>query len=503
MGSKLERLPLKADRQPAVAAALERQIVALLASQLLEDGPAACIMGSNGELIYSNKAFQRIKRALAAVGALPGDTRGGPGGAESEERSKFTLLRDGRREHYRLERRCLNCEAGRAEALIYQPTTSQEAASAALTQATTRLQDITRLVSDWIWETDRNLAFSYISPRITEILGFHPRELEGSALVDLPTEPSERLAQVVETKGRSPFRNIEVQMVGITGERHVFRLSGLPVYHPENGAFIGLRGTAENVTDLRRREEALIKAKEAAELANRTKTEFLANMSHELRTPLNAVIGFSEIMERELLGPLGNEQYKSYANDIHSSAHHLLKIINDILDVAKIEAGGHTLCEEEFDPRGVLEAGARLIAERCQRARQQLKFDLPETLPLLFADERMVKQVLLNLLSNATKFTPEEGNIELTANVEADGSFIFVVKDSGIGIAASDLERAFAPFQQIDSRLSRQYEGTGLGLPLSRGFMRLHDGDLVLESTPGLGTLAIARLPAGRVSPAG
>ena len=247
------------------------------------------------------------------------------------------------------------------------------------------------------------------------------------------------------------------------------------------------------------REQEAQRLRREAEQASEAKTRFIQNMSHELRTPLNAVIGFSEIMEKELLGPLGNEQYVSYVKDIHGSGHHLLKIINDILDVAKIEASGHRLCEEELDPRGVLEAGARLIAEDCHKAQQQLKFDLPETLPRIYADERMIKQVILNLLSNATKFTPEGGNIELTAEVEADGSFIFVVKDSGIGIAEDDIDRAFAPFQQIDSRLSRKFEGTGLGLPLSRGFMRLHGGDLVLESKPGTGTVAIARLPSERV----
>lgn len=142
---------------------MEQQVIALLASHLLEDGFAACLMSRSGNLIYANKAFQRIKRALAAVGALPGDTRGGPGGEASQERAKFTLLRDGRREHYQLERRDLDCGSDTAEAFIYQPMTSQEAASAALAQATTRLEDITRLVSDWIWETDRNLAFTYIS----------------------------------------------------------------------------------------------------------------------------------------------------------------------------------------------------------------------------------------------------------------------------------------------------------------------------------------------------
>ena len=204
-------------------------------------------------------------------------------------------------------------------------------------------------------------------------------------------------------------------------------------------------------------------------------------------------------MESELLGPLGSNQYKSYAADIHESAQHLLTLINDILDVAKIEAGAHELREEVVDPRDVIGAVRRLVAERVTRGDQILEIALPDNLPRLQADERKLKQVLLNLMSNAIKFTPEKGVIEISARLEDDGSFIFQVRDTGIGIAEEDIPRAFAPFEQVDSRLNRQFEGTGLGLPLSAGFIKLHGGRLDLESTPGVGTKAIVRLPPTRV----
>jgi signal transduction histidine kinase len=334
---------------------------------------------------------------------------------------------------------------------------------------------------------------------VHDALGYHPREIIGRSLNDLPAQPAAKLLSLASSGRHAPFRDIEIAIRDRAGATLLFRLNGLPVYCPDSGSFLGYRGTAENITALRQREEALIGAKESAELANRAKTEFLANMSHELRTPLNAVIGFSEIMESELLGPLGSSQYKSYAADIHESAQHLLTLINDILDVAKIEAGAHELRDEEVDPYDVVGAVERLVAERAKRADLHLSIDLPEDLPRLRADERKLKQVLLNLMSNAIKFTPEGGRVALAARRGGDGGFVFEVTDTGIGIAAEDIPRAFAPFEQVDSRLSRQFEGTGLGLPLSDGFVKLHGGHLELKSQPGVGTRAIVTLPAERV----
>ncbi len=472
------------------------ELQAQLQHELLEEGPPTCIVDSHGNILYANPEFERIKRALAAEGLLPH-----PKTAELIQIGDATVaLKIGnKREVYRPEQRSLDGWNENVSAFVYHSVRSKVQLQQKIIELSNRLEDVTRLVSDWVWETDRDFAFTFVSEQVTEVLGFHPRELEGGHLEKLIVDLPEPLERIVSSGARSPFRDLEVKIRHKNGKEKVLRLSGLPVYDPSNGTFTGFRGTAGDVTALRNREEALIGAKETAELANRAKTEFLANMSHELRTPLNAVIGFSEIMEQEILGSLGSEKYKSYASDIHSSAQHLLKLINDILDIAKIESGGHELSPEEFRPRDVVKSVARLISERCLNAEQNFIIALPNQLPNLYADECKIKQVLLNLLSNAHKFTPHGGEIRIEASLEADGSFAFRITDNGIGIAAEDMHKAFAPFEQVDSRLARQYEGTGLGLPLSLGFMRLHGGDLLLESRHGKGTTAIALLPADRV----
>jgi signal transduction histidine kinase len=266
------------------------------------------------------------------------------------------------------------------------------------------------------------------------------------------------------------------------------------------GALAGFRGTATDVTDLKRREIGLRVAKEMAELANRAKTEFLTNMSHELRTPLNAIIGFAEVMKMELLGQIGNPQYRSYIGDIHDSARHLLGLINDILDVAKIEAGRTELSETTFEVQRLIDAVVRLIRERALRTRVRLVATVEPDLPPLLADERKLKQVLINLLGNAVKFTPAGGEVRLAARTSGEGDLIIAVSDTGIGIAAGDIERVMEPFGQVDNDINRRQSGTGLGLPLSKGIIEIHGGSLTLASEPGVGTTVTIRLPARRLS---
>ena len=247
----------------------------------------------------------------------------------------------------------------------------------------------------------------------------------------------------------------------------------------------------------KRAETQLIEAKNSAEAASRAKSEFLANMSHELRTPLNAIIGFSEILRQEGLGPLGHASYRDYVRDVHESGVHLLKIINDILDLSKIEVGRLTLNEVPIDVRDTVESCLRIVRERTANAGLDLIADFAPDLPTLNADERMVKQVLLNLLSNAIKFTPR-GSVHVTAGVAAnDGVYISVI-DTGIGIAPEDIEKALMPFVQIDSSLQRKYAGTGLGLPLARSMIEHHGGSFEIASKIGEGTAITVRFPPGR-----
>jgi two-component system cell cycle sensor histidine kinase PleC len=259
-------------------------------------------------------------------------------------------------------------------------------------------------------------------------------------------------------------------------------------------AVVNLERSQEQLSELARKYEA---EKVRAEGANRAKSEFLANMSHELRTPLNAINGFSEIMLAEMYGPLGDRRYRDYALDILNSGQHLLALINDILDMSKIEAGKMNLRFDPISLEEVAEDAVRLVRNRAETAGLSLRLDFAE-LPEVEADYRAVKQVLLNLLSNAVKFTPRGGRIVIKAGVRDDprGQRVRVtVQDSGIGISADDLERLARPFEQIENQHAKTQQGTGLGLALSKSLVEMHGGLLDLKSAPGQGTAASFSLP--------
>ncbi|MGF1592989.1 MAG: PAS-domain containing protein [Kiloniellaceae bacterium] len=269
------------------------------------------------------------------------------------------------------------------------------------------------------------------------------------------------------------------------------------VHRPMPGG--GSLATYDDVTGSYSAERQLRLAKEEAELASRAKSDFLANVSHELRTPLNAIIGFSEIIKDQLFGPMGNPRYREYAIDIHDSGTHLLSLINDILDLSKIEAGKFELHEEPIDLEAATKSCFRIMRDRAETAGVMLQHRFPGQLPHLKADPRAVKQILLNLLSNAVKFTDPGGRVLVYGNFNPAGDLMLYVEDTGIGIAEADIAKALAPFGQVDSSLSRKYEGTGLGLPLTRHLVDLHDGEITLQSRPGQGTEVSITFPRRRV----
>ncbi len=256
---------------------------------------------------------------------------------------------------------------------------------------------------------------------------------------------------------------------------------------------------ATDITPLMNQEREIRRAKEVADQANTAKSQFLANMSHELRTPLNAILGFSEIMKSELMGPLGSTHYKSYCHDIHSSGTHLLDLINDILDLSKIEAGAFELQDESVDLAQTARAAHKLVVGQSTSEFVPVTLDIPADLPYVKADLRAVKQILLNLLSNAVKFTPQGGEVVLSAVENQDDSLSVQVRDTGIGIPQHELERILEPFIRADTPMTRAFEGTGLGLPLVKSLMEQHDGTLSLDSKINNGTTATITFPAIRV----
>jgi two-component system cell cycle sensor histidine kinase PleC len=269
----------------------------------------------------------------------------------------------------------------------------------------------------------------------------------------------------------------------------------------------GERRRIATIDDLRKSQQALelqadqladlagkyAEEKTRAEEANQTKSKFLANMSHELRTPLNAIIGFSEIMEAAMFGPLGAEKYSEYSRDIRKSGQYLLDVINDILDMSKIEAGGIRLILEEVDLRLVLAECLRVVSGPADEKRIALKADITPAI-CLRADRRALKQIALNLLSNAVKFTPEGGAVTLTGHARG-GMITIAIEDSGIGIAKDALAKLGRPFEQVESQLTKRHQGSGLGLAIAKSLVELHGGAMRIGSTLGKGTLVVVRLP--------
>ena len=273
-------------------------------------------------------------------------------------------------------------------------------------------------------------------------------------------------------------------------------MSGKPIFD-EGGAFKGYRGTVEDIKDLVEFENQLLIARDKAQQANKAKSDFLASMSHELRTPLNAIIGFSQLMIMETFGKLGNAKYLEYLKDIERSSSHLLEIINDILDLSRIEAGEADFVPTELHLPAEIETCVRLAGLESGQKQHQLAFHIAEDALYLMTDERVFRQILINILSNAAKYTPDGGKISVhTSRDEETGGIVVQVEDTGAGIAEEDIARVLEPFGQARSGSQITHEGTGLGLSLSSKLMQLAGGKLHIESYLGVGTRVTLSFPA-------
>lgn len=319
------------------------------------------------------------------------------------------------------------------------------------------------------------------------------RALYGSKPISQLMDPAPLIVDV--GIGISTLNRIIVQ------ERPGALLKGFIITEQDRYLGVGTALSLLNLTveHMTQRAEELAAAQQRAQTANLAKSNFLASMSHELRTPLNAIIGFSELIARQNAGPDDNEKYREYAEDIRASGAHLLGVINDVLDVAKIEAGHTALNETLLSPCRLVERCIRMVEPRAGKANIHIATGCDENLPVVRGDETKIQQVLLNILSNAVKFTPAGGRVAIEARVNPSDGMTIAIADTGIGISAPDLERIMEPFVQVDSELSRKFDGTGLGLHIARSFMSLHGGSLQIESHVGIGTRVEIHFPAERL----
>jgi PAS domain S-box-containing protein len=370
-----------------------------------------------------------------------------------------------------------------------------------LSRSEERFRGFALTSSDWFWETDEQHRFTFVSDGI-RTFGHDPRTPLGRRRIDLAADVEDEAVKwqehVAGLDRHEPFRNFTYTN-RIGNERaNTVSVSGDPFFAP-SGRFLGYRGTARDITRQVLAERALRDAKDAAEAANRAKSQFLANISHELRTPLNAILGFSEMLEHGLAGPLEPKQGE-YAALVHQSGQHLLNVINDILDLARVDAGKFELHDEiGVDPAAIVEACVSLMRHRAQEGALQLSTQIEAPLPHLVADPTRLKQILLNLISNAIKFTDPGGSVVVAVATTADGGMAFSVRDTGPGMTPDQVATALEPFGQVEASHTRRHQGTGLGLPLACRLAELHGGGLAVDSEPGTGTTVTVTLPRSRI----
>jgi cell cycle sensor histidine kinase DivJ len=380
----------------------------------------------------------------------------------------------------------------------------QRAADAAAAEGAAMYRFLADNAMDMITRHSSDGRVRFASPATSTLLGRLPEELMGAALQSLvdPEDLNAVQSALMESSNHGRSGAAEVRLRHRDGHFVWAEIRCRP-------AQVGLGEPADivavtrDISERKIHEYALVEARDAALSASRAKTRFLANMSHELRTPLNAIIGFSEVMTREMFGPVG-PRYQEYSRLIHESGAHLLDLINSVLDMSKIEAGKFDLHEELFDLEETVESAVRFLKIPAERAGVAVKLNIAPAARLVFADRRAIKQILVNLLSNGVKYTPPGGEVKVSAKTpEAGLGLEIIVSDTGTGISKEDLERLGKPFEQVENAETRAKEGTGLGLALVKSLAQMHGGSAMMESVLGDGTSVIVRLPYAAVDAKG
>jgi PAS domain S-box-containing protein len=362
------------------------------------------------------------------------------------------------------------------------------------------LNDFEREASDWLWETDLEGRLVYVSPRLEEVLGRAASTLQDQPLQDIFRDYAtlvecEKLRQAVATL--EPFSNLEMELK-FADKPCWWQFTAQPLLKAD-GTVRGIRGVCRDVTLAREAQRRLEAAMEASERASAAKTQFLAVMSHELRTPINSIVGFSEMLVGDKSGTLDLATRAEFSETVLESARHLQSLINDLLDATRMERGSFQLNEQDADAAELVEIAIKLCREQADRAGVSIVGRLTDGITLE-GDVTRLKQVIINLLTNAVKFSPQGGIVNVEMQRGSGSQFVLAIKDAGIGISTEDMEKVFDPFVQADAGLTRRFGGVGLGLPIARRIARLHDGDVTLESLEGAGTTALLVLPKQRVT---
>ncbi len=374
-------------------------------------------------------------------------------------------------------------------------------AERALAEAEKKYRTIVENAAGGLYQLTPEGIFLSANPAMARILGYNsPEEM-------LRVVKNANGIVYPDPAGRENLNQTLVKQEQVFGyESKVMQKDGNKIWVRENirvvkddqQNVIYFEGSMEDITKRKEADIALMEAKIQSDMASRAKTEFIANMSHELRTPLNAIIGFSDIMKNEVMGPLGQDAYKEYVTDINKSGTGLLKIINEILDISKIESGNRDLNESEFDLDSVLRSCVDLYDSRIKEKDISL-MDQTKDMPFMVGEELSIKQVLGNVYANAVKYTPDGGRITMFTNYDMDGTFRLSITDTGVGMNITEVQKALSPFGQLDNALDRSSSGTGLGLPLSKAIMDVHDGRLEILSEKSIGTTVTLVFPSERI----